>query len=237
MLFKSSILTLLFFTITFVMTLANAASGFYVGGGLGPEIANFRVTSHIKVTGVSNIKDDNQLSGTGGFASLFLGYGKPLSEWGLKTNQFYLGGELNANASSLSHQNSNDEFFHRTFSTTTYRMRYSYGASILPGYLYTDNLLFYGRVGYSSANFTISTSDASLADINRNLNGIQWGLGVQPSLNKQLAMRMDYTYIVYQSTSISTRPSSFVRKNTQFTPYVNQIEFALIYYFEKNTTT
>ncbi len=227
--------------VLFSLTSSCWASGFYVGAGLGPDLANFRVTSHVNQVhnGILtfNVKNYEQLSGTGVFGTIFAGYGKKLPglEWcRCKLNGFYLAGELNANVSTLRHRNFNSEYVHQVFSTTTYRMRYGFGASIIPGYLYTDTTLFYGRLGYANGNFKVTTSDISLKDINKNLSGFRWGLGIKQSVTPQLAVRVEYSHIGYNSKTIRTVTA--VNKKTQFTPYTNQVEFGLVYDFCPVTT-
>jgi len=214
-------------------SIGNAMTGFYVGGGLGPDIANVKVTSHVFQPGMHgfNVKNDNQLSATGLFGTIFAGYGKKLSDAG-RWNNVYLGGELNANLSSLEHQDSNDEFVHQSFSRTTYKMPYSFGASFIPGYVYNDNTLFYGRLGYANGNFKVSTTDASLTNTHKNLSGFRWGLGLQRMITTQVAIRMDYSNVSYNSTTVHTVDSlSAVSKKTQFTPHVNEVAFGLVYCF------
>ena len=222
--------------LSFASTVNAAVPGLYMGVGAGPDITNFRVTSHTSQVqgGVTrfNVKNDDQVSGTGAFGTLFLGYGKKLSDFGWKTDNFYLAGELNANIDSLEHQNFNDEYVNQTFSTTKYTMPYNVGVSILPGYLYRDSSLFYGRLGYVNGNFKVSTSDISLTNLNRNLSGFRWGLGIQQAVTTQLSVRMEYSNISYSSTNISTfDPVGSVTKKTQFTPYTNEVEFGVVYRF------
>src|SRR6185312_6928870 len=183
--------------ILFFLTTGSEASGFYVGGGGGPDVTRFSVTSHVSQIHngmlAFNVKNTDETVGTCIFGTLFAGYGKKLGEMNPALNNLYLAGELNANIDSLQHQNSNSEYVHQTFSTTTYRMPYSFGISLLPGYLYQDNTLFYARVGYVNSKFKISTSDISLTDINRNLSGLRLGLGVQRTLTTHLSLRMEYS--------------------------------------------
>lgn len=219
-----------------LLTSDSLASGFYVGAGVGPDTGYFEVTSHIVriYNGITelNVKDDQQNGGVGAFGDLFVGYGLHLTELGLNStqlnlNSFYLGGEFDANLSSLEHRDSNDEFVHQTLSTTTYRMRYGYGISIIPGYSYSDATLFYARLGYANSNFKIHTSDVSLVSINRNLSGLRWGFGLQQCLCNRFAARLEYDNITYKSTSTTTITG--VNKKTKFTPYINQFQFALVY--------
>lgn len=230
---RSHLICILLLSLT---PLSSFAAGFYVGAGLGPDYASFKVDARIKEIhngrASFDVKNGEQLAGTGAFGTIFAGYGRRLSDWGFKPNNYYLGGELNANLSTLQHQNFNNEFVHMSFSSTNYRMRYGFGASILPGYLFTDATLFYGRVGYANANFKVSTSDASLKDIDRNLSGFRWGFGLQQALATRIAMRVEYSNTLYSSTSISTFDRlSTVSKTVQFAPNENEVEFGIVYNF------
>lgn len=222
-----------------ILSLASVSSwatGFYIGAGAGPDFARIRMTSHVKgvFRGFTNfnVKNDNDLSGTGAFGTIFVGYGLKLSELGFQPSNIYLAAELNANGSSLEHQNINHEFVHHNFATTTYRTPYSFGASIIPGYFYMDTTLFYGRVGYVNGNFRASTNEVLLADFNRNLSGFRWGLGLQQFVIPQLAVRVEYSNTSYDDMTIREfAPGPGVSKTTQYTPHVNEVEFGLVYRF------
>ncbi len=197
--------------------------GFYVGAGLGPEATDFKQSSTIVSPGSFNVKNTTHFSGTGFFGSLFGGYA-----WNQK--QFYLAGEANINMSSLDFQASNDEFIHSSFSETHYKMQHEVGLSILPGYLFTNTTLFYGRLGYANGNFKISTTDTSLTNINRNLSGFRYGLGMNQTITQHFSVRMEYSHIDYQNTSFTVVDGA-VTKNTSISPKTDQVEFGLVYNF------
>lgn len=98
-------------------------------------------------------------------------------------------------------------------------------SSILPGYLLTDDSLLYVRAGLTNSNFKISTTDISLANINRMLRGFR--LGLQQKLTPSLALRAEYSNVSYRSTNIATFDVvGNVSKSTQFTPSTNEVEFS-----------
>jgi outer membrane immunogenic protein len=197
--------------------------GFYLGIGGGPDIADYKQSSTVVSPRDFNVKDTTHLSGTGLFGSLFGGYA-----WNYR--QLYLAAEANIFISSLDFQSSNSEFIHKNFSNTDYKLQQGFGFSLLPGYQVTNTTLFYGRVGYSNDQFKISTTDVSLANVNRNLNGLRLGLGVNQALSQNFSVRMEYGHVSYQSTSFTTVDGT-VTKSTKITPQTNQVEFGVIYNF------
>jgi outer membrane immunogenic protein len=216
---------------------SSLASGFYIGAGLGPDFGKFDVNANVSEIHNGafgfNVRDEEESSATGIFGTIFAGYGHKFSNLGPQMpNTLYLAGELNANLSSLKHSNSNSEFVHKVFSNTSYRIRDSVGISVLPGIFYSDTTLFYGRLGYSNGNFKVSTSDTSLANINKNLNGFRWGLGLQQALTPRFSARVEFSQIAYGSTTVSTLdPLSAVSKTTKFSPYTDEVEFGVAYHF------
>lgn len=216
-------------TILLLALLGNATTAwshhFYLGVGAGPEMADFNSNSVVSSPGNFFVTNNNHLSGTGFFGSIFGGYA-----W--IHQAFYLAGEAKLDVTNVKSQASNNEFIHKSFSTAYYRMRRDISFSVLPGYLFTPTTLFYGRLGYSLAYFNVSSSDASLSNMNKNLSGIAFGLGINQALNQQIALRLEYSQVYYQSTSSTTLDTlSSVTKNTNIAPTTGQAEFALIYNF------
>ncbi|MEO8400848.1 MAG: outer membrane beta-barrel protein [Gammaproteobacteria bacterium] len=208
----------------FVFSTPGFCSGFYLGAGVGPEYASFKKDSHF-VQGINaNVIDKSQLSGWGTFGSIFGGYG-----WIHKS--FYLAGELNANVSSVNSHSSNSEYVHQTFSSTDYKMKHSYGISVIPGYLFSPITLFYARLGYTNSNFKISTSDASLANIDTNLDGFRFGAGIKQTISEKLAVRLECSQVNYQRKSMRVIVSPVITKTTKINPQTGQVEFGLIYNF------
>lgn len=210
--------------------------GLYVGAGLGPDIATFDLNAHVRQVQGGRLNfdviNDDRLGALGIFGTIFAGYGMRFYNCFENRQNLYFAGELNANFSSVEHENSNDEFVHLNFSTTKITIRRNVGISLIPGYFFTDATLFYARVGYTNGRFQISTSDSSLANTTRNLSGVRWGLGLQQCIAQQLSARMEFSQVYYNSTSVSTLDTgSNTTKTTKFTPQTNQVEFGLIYHF------
>ncbi len=109
------------------------------------------------------------------------GYGALLSQ------NLYLGGELFGTLGTL------------TLNDNGLKTTYGYGISLLPGIMLTDHTLTYLRLGLVRSHFTPSQTS------NRNVNGGQFGLGMQVGLTQNLDLRGEYVYTAYQSFSgIST---------------------------------
>jgi outer membrane immunogenic protein len=205
-----------------------SANGFYLGLGAGPGAADFQENAHIVVQPagmavVSNARNATHLSGTGMVGSLFGGYG-------VNWNAYYLAGEVNASYSTYQFKTNNSEEISGGNSQTKYRLQSSYGISLLPGFYYMPNTLFYTRVGYENGNFKTSTTDVSLANVDKHLNGFRCGLGVKQTVTRNMALRMDYSHIAYQNTT-STVVTGTATKRTQVTPTVGQVEISLVYDF------
>ncbi|WP_419420836.1 outer membrane protein [Legionella sp. D16C41] len=208
-------------------------AGFYIGASTGPEGALFYQRSHVTRpnffgTGGFNVIDKEHFAGTGVFGSLFGGYG-----WAF--NRFYLALEANANISSLEYKLVNDEYLHGNFLKTTFTVKRSYGASLLPGYFLSENTLFYGRVGYLNGRVKIHEgADPSIHSSNNDLNGIRFGLGLRHAFAPQWIAMMDYSQTHYEHIKSHTfDPFGSVTKDSKITPYTAQVAFGLIYSFDQ----
>lgn len=214
------------------MLSASAFSGFYVGGGVGPEMGNFSFDARVLHANDLNVVNKTNVGARGAFVSVFAGYGEKIRGPRPDSQPFYLGGEINVNASSLESTSVNREYVNQAFSNTEYQMSNSFGVSILPGFLFTDATLFFARFGFVRGNFKIYTNDISLAPTNKYLDGIRYGLGIKQTVYKQFSVIMDYSQITYQGVKRSaTDISSSVTKNSTFSPTTAQVEFGLIYNF------
>jgi outer membrane immunogenic protein len=200
------------------------AKGFYLGAGVGPVFANFQQESSFLQPGTANVKDTTHLSGTGVFGSFFGGYG-----W--TKEKYYLAAELNADLTSIEYKSSNQEFVHSNLNFTHYKIQHSVGVSLLPGYLYTENTLFYARLGYTNGNLKITTNDSSLQNINNNLSGFRYGVGVSHRFTQKVSARMEYSHINYQRTKFTVMDGA-ITKSTMISPDTSEVEFGIIYNFE-----
>lgn len=201
-------------------------AGLYTGAGIGPDTVAYKENAHIFQPGSFDAINVSHLSGTGLFGTLFAGYA-----W--INGHLYLAGEVNGNISSLAHKASNEEYVHTAFAYTRFKMNNSVGISALPGYQYSPDTLFYARLGYTSGHFKSSTTDTSLVNLSRRLNGFRYGVGIKRFLTDKVALRMDYSRVDYQSLAMHTLDvNSNTTKNFRLTPHQQLVEFSLIYHFD-----
>lgn len=211
---------------------------FYVGLGVGPESANYRQKSSViqatPFNAITNfdVIDKTHLAGKGWFGSLFAGYAMQFSPCDTDCEKLYLALEANADIRSVKFKSSNDEVLHLNFNHTAYKMGRNFGISLLPGYLLTDCTLFYVRVGYANGRFSLATTDISLVNMHKNLNGFRYGLGIRQEINECFAIRMDYSHINYKRVKMFTfDPVGFTSKSTSIKPTTNRFELGVIYTF------
>ncbi|WP_028388461.1 outer membrane protein [Legionella fairfieldensis] len=206
-------------------------SGFYVGVSGGPEGASFSQKAHVTratifATGNFNVVDKQHFSGTGGFGSLFAGYS-------LYYNRLYLAGEINGNFSTVEYRLVNDEYTHLHFSKTSFTVKSSEGAGLLPGYFLADSTLIYGRIGYANGRINIDDSDPTIHSMRKNRSGIRYGGGIRYDLTPQFTFMMDYSQINYGSLKSHVyEPVGMVYKSTKITPNTAQVAFGLMYNFD-----
>jgi len=104
------------------------------------------------------------------------------------------------------------------------------GVSVLPGFQYSPDTLFYGRLGYSNTKLKIVTSDASLTNFNGHKDGFRWGLGAKRAVSQRLALRIEYSQTNYNSQTLGTvDPVSLVTKTTSINPLQQLVEFGIVY--------
>lgn len=207
------------------------AREFYLGVGAGPDYAKFQKNAQISQVQNGflnfNVKNNDQVSGTGGFGTIFAGIGNRFPD-----QHSYLALELNANRSTARYKMKNDEYVHSAFATTTFKMNNAYGLSLIPGLTYQDSTLFYARLGIARANLKVSSSDVSLGNGSKDLNGFRWGLGLRQMLGPQVAVRVEYSHVNYNHLTLSTLDTnSNTAKSTRITPQTNEVEFGLLFLF------
>ncbi|RUR15680.1 hypothetical protein ELY21_14330 [Legionella sp. km535] len=214
-----------------ILSASSAHSGFYAGMGTGSDTVDVAMRS--RITGPNpghpanfDVINKSHASATGIFGSLFAGYGT------LAYKNFYFAAEANGTLSATQSNSYNFEFIHNTFSHTVIKLKNTIGISILPGYQYSSDTLFYGRLGLTSGRFQVNTTDISLANFSKKRTGFRYGLGINQNITNRLALRMDYSRITYNDTNTSTfDPVGVVIKSTQMTPNEQLVEFGLVFNF------
>jgi outer membrane immunogenic protein len=199
------------------------ANHFYVGIGGGPEAVDFNQSARISVPGTLLVNDNAHVSGTGLFASLVGGYA-----W--LQNCFHLAAEANLDLSNVKNEHFNNDFTDNAFSSLYYRMPYSFGLSLLPGYIFNVNTLFYARVGLAIGFLKASSSDISIPNVNQKVQGVAFGLGIAQTFSEHFAGRMEYRQVNYQDgTARYFNPLTNFKKVTHIAPTSRQVVFELIY--------
>jgi len=128
---------------------------------------------------------------------IIAGYG------GIFRDSMYLAGEVFGEPRSITLQNT------QSSTGVNLKARYSYGASLVPGYDIDGTLMAYGRLGISYVRFD---------KMNATRNGCQLGLGLEYRLNEVWSARGEYDYIAYSSVA-------------DVSPRDNQILVSVLYHF------
>lgn len=214
--------------------LSNAcwSGDFYIGLGIGPEVATFKQTAYIVQPANFSTVEDTTFGGNGFFSSIFAGYSVDLSEFHPCLNNAALTLEVNANKSSVKYKNTNSELIHANFNNAYYKLNRNFGISILPEYYFGECTLIYARLGYIKGNFKIATTEITLPNLNKNLDGFRYGLGIKQFLNDCFSIRFECSHIAYkQVTRLGFDASSATTKKTYITPGTNMAEIGLAYHF------
>lgn len=138
---------------------------------------------------------DAQRAGTGASGGLFGGYG-------LMFDQIYLGAEAEA---EIGNQDWNIE---RNDNGRIYSVAkdYSYGASLLAGYVFDSNTLAYGRLGYANTQFRNKYHDETgvyYVKSNKTEGGLRIGGGVALPVEDNIFLRLDYTWTRYGTYTVN----------------------------------
>lgn len=136
---------------------------------------------------------------TGILINLNAGYGA------LVTQKIYVGGEVFASmtGSEVEGAKLNDDTFSLKFKT-----KYSYGASILPGVMLSNDTMLYARAGIIRTRFDVKEEASAIASNfiptgsdENTVTGGQLGLGIKTKLVRNIDVRGEYAYSSYHSFS------------------------------------
>ena len=171
-------------------------SGFYAGAQAGYGTLNTDLDAFQADAGGDRSLDAD-FGGQGPTASVFGGYGVTWHQW-------YLGLELEAEASRSSWDHVRDPSG-RDFSVDK---KGGYGASGRLGYVLNNGVLLYGRGGIVRTKFITQyvkgTNSDNWVDDDEKQYGWRVGLGTEIPATEKLFLRFDYTYTDYNSYSIAT---------------------------------
>ncbi len=216
----------------FACSIVNA--GFYVGAGLGPDSVDFYQRTHARGTVYLDYPPNfdaynkTHLAGNGVFGTIFAGFGQLF----LHDKKFYIGAEANANISSVKYTAYNHEYIHTSFQDSFIKIKNSYGISVLPGFQYTPDTLFYGRLGIAIGKIQRGNNQVfdPSTDFSKSQNAFRYGLGMKRKLTDHLDIRMDYSRINYHGIQNNFN-NPYVIVNRKLIPGQQLLEFGMVYNF------
>ncbi|MEZ5670143.1 MAG: outer membrane beta-barrel protein [Alphaproteobacteria bacterium] len=190
----------------------NPLAGFYFGGQLGHDGL---VSANSGPRQAGSVLDAER-GGYGASAGVYGGYG-------LRLDDFYLAGELDAEISDASWDIERDPTG-RVYSVDKH---HSVGASLIAGYVLGDAALLYGRVGLVRTLFhtDYATTGTSTSEDNTQ-TGLRFGSGVEVPASDTVSLRFDFTYTDYESFDVE-----YGANVDRFDNAENQFRIGLAYRF------
>lgn len=185
----------------------------YFGAEVGYDTGKWKLRDNLSV------KTDSNSNGV--FGGFFGGF-----RWAV-AQRVFLNLEAFANESSTSISSQQINVNSVQTAQAKLRMKYSYGAALLPGFMFTDAVGAYLRLGYVKSQFalhqTIVPPGSGSNWGTNNATGGQFGVGVQGEINDQWGARAEYDYVTYNSFTIF---------NNNISAHDNQFKLGLYYKFE-----
>ncbi len=161
----------------------SAFEGLYVGAQAGWSSIDGDVT----VTGVGSVGD----TGDGFGGGVFVGFGGVNGSLygGIEAELGYDGAEWDASVSVPGIGSASAEI----------KAQLTYGLSFRAGWVAADNILIYGRVGWVRTNTEFSAGVVGLGSVSvdKDLDGLRIGGGVEGKLGNNIGVRGEYTYTAY----------------------------------------
>jgi opacity protein-like surface antigen len=190
--------------------------GFYLGGQAGQD-ATSTWSNGPRESGTTLTATFGDLGYTAG---LFGGYG-------IQANQFYLGGELEAELGKTNSDHESDPSG-RHFAV---EKQWDVGASVLGGYVVNRTALLYGRVGVAETRFQAdySTGDNAVSTP-YTLAGLRFGGGVAFPVSNNVFVRADYTHTAYPGFNLVATPKDI----ENYQPKDDLFRVGLFYKFPSN---
>jgi opacity protein-like surface antigen len=227
MLFKKTMVAM----IVFISASTSFANNGYVGLGVGYDTTDFYKTLQIKNKSNNALiydKKDN-LYGNGVVGEMFAGY-----QWQL-TDVFSLASELSANVNSLTYQGYYVDVNQSEQSNGVFKINKNVGFSVLPGFNINATTMLYARLGMVRGKFNYQeykTLDGDKIGINddRWLNGLRLGLGAKMAISENVALRLEYNYLQYQTyTDKSFALNPALDRTIKLTPKSHQMLISVSY--------
>jgi opacity protein-like surface antigen len=175
---------------------ASSFDGFYVGGQVGHNSSELKVTENITPA-------TYEWDGDGIDYGIHAGYGKTVAK------SVYIGVEVEGELSSAE--------IKETFATTTLTAtkEYAYGAAFRAGYTF-DSVMPYVKVGYKKAEFEGKASGAiTTSPENESSSGLSFGGGLEASVASNVAIRGEVTRTNYGKFSDTDGVNTVTYKPTE----------------------
>lgn len=214
--FKKALVATAVFAATSGLALANGGTfapapeaphhvgSFYAGVDISRDRGHYEYTD-----------TDVAASGEGIDGGLFVGYGMTFMD------RYYLGlegfGDISSNDAKLS-------------STLKFEQNWSAGVSLMPGIKVTDSTLLFARVGWINSEFKLKDDTGVLDSKERNLNGIQAGLGMEVMCTQNIGLRGEWDWSHYEKYKTSVAGTG-VEAGLFDHPTVDQFKFGIDYHF------
>jgi len=184
----------------------------YFGGEIGYDTGKWKIRD---VTGAKVTPKSN-----GALAGLFAGL-----SWTLAP-KFIVNTEIFGNYSSTGTSNQTINITGGGTTQASMRMRYSYGATLMPGFKFNEAAKIYLRAGVIRSLFNLhQTTPPVGAGSNlsqNNVGGGQFGVGIQGDVGNAWGVRAEYDYMTY---------NSFTAFGNTISPRDNQIKVGVLYNF------
>jgi outer membrane immunogenic protein len=169
-------------------------SGPYVGGDIGYTFGNYDIDDPAG--------PDGEVDLDGWEGGLFVGYG-------FSHDISWLGSYLGVEA-GYEWSGADDDF-----AGIGYEKDHAWNLSLRPGFTVYDDVLAYGIIGYSRAEFQGGADD-------EDLDGLLLGLGGEFDTNSLIKLRLEYTYANYEDANLS---------GADFDGHENQFKLGVVYRF------
>ena len=150
--------------------------GAYIGGFVGYTDGDVETT-------VGALADDVGVDGFDG--GLYAGYGQTF-------DRLYVGAEAEIGYGEIDGDGTVGTL------VTAFETDWTYGVAARAGFLATDNVLVYGRVGYQWTEFQgVAISGGTAVGLDRTFDGWRVGGGVEVAVTDNLLTRLEYNYTNY----------------------------------------
>jgi len=169
--------------------------------------------------------------------------GQIVAGYSYDVNKLRLGGEIVAQGPMIRYTRENSEGSH-----TNYSLAYAYGANLASGYYINDSSLFYLKLGIMRGRFAFkdvyvedviptcygTSSSIEFFDNSFSAWGMNFGLGTEMYLTKNIGLKLEYLYTRYAEKKLTSTVSATAYPTTTaeyIRPQVHTVMLGLDYQF------